>query len=99
METVAYRLGDAHTNITVLEQKKKEKEDKALCKSIEHLCDDKIVETQAAASESELNSSFESIPVLSDKYERMSPLEEFNSLHNHSEGMRRSIKVKESNIV
>ena len=30
---------------------------------------------------------------------RVSPLEEFNTLHRHTEGVRRSIKLKESSIV
>jgi hypothetical protein len=104
VDTDSYRLGDVHTAIPILEQKKKEKEDKALCKSAEHLCDDKVVDKKAAASDSELNSSFESIPtevlyMHSDKCERISPLQEFNNLHNHSEGVRRDIKVKDSSIV
>ena len=31
--------------------------------------------------------------------ERVSPLEEFNTLHRHTEGVRKSIKLKESSIV
>ena len=30
---------------------------------------------------------------------RVSPLEEFNTLHRHREGVRQSIKLKESSIV
>ena len=30
---------------------------------------------------------------------RVSPLEEFNTLHRHREGVRKSIKLKESSIV
>ena len=60
--------------------------------------------TKAAASDSELNSSIESVhtqvlSLNSDKCERMSPLEEFNTLHRHCAGVRRSIKVNESSIV
>ena len=72
--------------------------------SVEHLSNARIVETKAAGSDSELNSTFESVPTQvqsmnSDRCERMSPLEEFNTLHRNTEGVRRSIKVKESSIV
>ena len=56
-------------------------------------------------SDSEDNTSFASVPtqlvsvVDSDHCERVSPLEEFNTLHRHCEGVRKSIKLKESSIV
>ena len=34
-----------------------------------------------------------------DAVTRVSPLEEFNTLHRHREGVRKSIKLKESSIV
>ena len=54
--------------------------------------------------EDDLNSSVESVPtqivsVSSDHGERMSPLEEFNTLYRHSQSVRKSIKLKESSIV
>ena len=64
--------------------------------------------SKAAAStnsDSEDNTSFASVPtqlasvVDSDHCERVSPLEEFNTLHRHCEGVRKSIKLKESSIV
>ena len=77
---------------------------KVLGKSIENLTIDKIVDHKAAGSDRELNSSFESIPTQalsmhSDKCERMSPLEEFNTLRRNFEGVKRSIKVRESSVV
>ena len=56
-------------------------------------------------SDSEDNTSFASVPtqlvsvVDSEHCERVSPLEEFNTLHRHCEGVRKSIKLKESSIV
>ena len=63
-----------------------------------------IVETKAAGSDSELNSCIESVPTQvlsmnSDMGERISPLEEFNTLHRQCDGFRKDIKVKESSIV
>ena len=94
----------SHTNVpSSLEQKTNFTQEKVLCKSVENITFDKRVESKAA-SDSELNSSIESIPtevlyIHSDICERISPLDEFNTLHRHSEGVRRSIKVKESSIV
>ena len=72
---------------------------------VKNIGDHKIRNTKTAASDSELNSSFESVPTQSlsladsEHCERMSPLEEFNTLHRHCEGVRQSIKMKESSIV
>ena len=80
-------------------------QDNRMTKSLDNLSDDKIIDTKPAESDSEFNSSFESVPtqlfsVVDSKHcERMSPLEEFNSLHRHCEGVRKSIKLKESSIV
>lgn len=54
--------------------------------------------------EDDLDTSVESVPtqiisVSSDHGERMSPLEEFNTLYRHSQSVRKSIKLKESSIV
>ena len=89
--TISDGISDAYRGLTVLEQ---DKHVKHIYKS-EHLTDDKIVD---------LNSSFESLPtqilsMKSDGCERMSPLEEFNTLHRNKEGVRKSIKIKESSIV
>ena len=102
--TIPYCHDAVDSRLTIPEQKTNYAQDKVLGKSIENLTIDKIVNTKAAASDSELNSSFESVPtqVLSinrDICERMSPLEEFNNLHNHSDWVRSDIKVKESSIV
>ena len=108
VDTTPYTHNYVDSGLTVLEHEAKYAKyakDKDLCKSVEHLSDDKIVETNAAASDTyQLNSSIESIPTQvlsmhSDICERMSPLEEFNNLHRHCEGVRRDIKVKESSIV
>ena len=104
VDEVPYTHNDVHSCLTVLEQKTTYLQDKFLGKGIDNLTIDKIVETKAAASDSELNSSFESLPtqvlsINSDICEIMSPLEEFNTLHRHCEGGRRDIKVKESSIV
>ena len=52
----------------------------------------------------DLNNSIESVPtavisVPSDLCERMSPLEEFNTLHRHTDTVRKSLRIKESSIV
>ena len=104
VDTVSYVQNDVHSGLTVLEQKTKYAQDKVPWKSVAHLSNARTAETKAAASDSELNSSFESIPTQllsmhSDICERMSPLEEFNTLHRNTEGVRRSIKVKDSSIV
>ena len=101
--------GQVNTGLTVLTQKAggdaSNKQDKDLAKSVENLSDVKIIETKTSVSDSEHNSSFESVPtqlfsvIDSDHCERMSPLEEFNTLHRHCEGVRKSIKLKESSIV
>ena len=101
VDTVSYCHNAVDSSLTIPEQKTNYAQDKV---SIENLTIDKLVDTKAAASDSELHSSFESIPTQvlsmhSDKGERMSPLEEFNTLHRHCEGVRRSIKVKDSSIV
>ena len=104
VDIVTYRHNALDSSLTIPKQKKNYAQDKVLGNSIENLNIDKIVDTKAAASDSELNSSFESVPTQvlsmnSDRCERMSPLEEFNTLHRHTEGVRRSIKVKDSSIV
>ena len=62
----------------------------------------KNVET--IVGDDDLNSSIESVPtavisVTSDLCERMSPLEEFNTLHRHTDTVRKSLRIKESSIV
>ena len=104
VDTDSYCHNAVDSSLTIPEQKTNYAQDKVIGKSIENLTIVKLVDTKAAASDSELNSSFESIPTQvlsmnSDSGERMSPLEEFNTLHNHCQGVRRSIKVKESSIV
>jgi hypothetical protein len=101
-------LNNAYAGLTVVEQNAledmKNKEVKRIQKSVENIADDNIAEEKAPASEPELNNSFESIPTQvlsmhSDQFEMMSPLEEFNTLHRNTEGVRKSIKMKESSIV
>ena len=70
----------------------------------EVVSDEKIEPVKTVVSEDDLNSSMESVPtqvvsVGSDTGERMSPLEEFNTLHRHTDTVRKSIKLKESSIV
>ena len=99
-------LNNTHAGLTVVEQNALEdiKDVKWIQKSVKNIANNNITEEKAPASEQELNSSFESIPTQvlsmhSDKFERMSPLEEFNTLHRNTEGVRKSIKMKESSIV
>ena len=104
VDTVSCSHNPVDSSLRIPEQKSNYAKDKVLGKSIENLTIDKIVDTKAAASDSELNISFESVPTQvlsmhSDKVERMSPLEEFNTLHRHCEGIRRDIKVQDSSIV
>ena len=57
------------------------------------------------ASLASLPTALQSLPSTTDSNaevregERVSPLEEFNTLHRHTEGVRKSIKLKESSIV
>lgn len=94
-----------HSDNTILYQNINEvKDTKDIGKSFENIGDDKVVESKTSSSDSELNRSFESLPtqvvsIQSDHKERMSPLDEFNSLHRFTEGVRRSIRMKESSIV
>ena len=59
---------------------------------------------KAVVGDDDLNSSIESVPtqvisVISEPCERMSPLEEFNTLHRHTDTVRKSLRIKESSIV
>ena len=86
---VSKTASDGYSGLTVLHN---------LAKSEDNITNDKKV------VEDDLNSSVESVPtqivsVSSDHGERMSPLEEFNTLYRHSQSVRKSIKLKESSIV
>jgi len=86
---VSKTASDGYSGLTVLHN---------VAKSEDNIRNDKKV------VEDDLNSSVESVPtqivsVSSDHGERMSPLEEFNTLYRHSQSVRKSIKLKESSIV
>ena len=47
----------------------------------------------------DLSAQNDKIGINTNNCERLSPLEEFNTLHRHASGVRASIKLKESDIV
>ena len=103
--SISPRHDDYHSDNTMVDQNiNVVKDTKDIGKSIENISDDKVVESKTCSSDIEFNRSFESLPTQvvstqSDYKERMSPLDEFNSLHRCTEGVRRSIRMKESSIV
>jgi len=101
IDTVAHRLNVKHS---VTNEQIKMLKDSKMKKSEENLSDKEVTRTKTEDIESESEGSDASVPTLlqslpSDRGERMSPLEEFNSLHSHTEVVRKTIQMKDSSVV
>merc|ERR1719233_1776931 len=70
----------------------------------QEISEEAVKNVETIVGDDDLNSSIESVPtavisVTSDLCERMSPLEEINTLHRHTDTVRKSLRIKESSIV